>query len=213
MIRIASIQVGKVVSGGDEDTRDVTKRWWSSAFDKRAVDGPVSVGPLGITGDEVADHKHHGGVDKAMLCYSLGSYQMWHDEHPELGMGPGGLGENLTIEGQDETSVSIGDRYRVGTCEIEVSQPRQPCWKIARRWGVKSLTKEVGQTGRSGWYVRAIVGGEINTGDKLELISRPNPTWSIARANDILFGREKDPQVTDQLKNLAELSSEFKKDL
>ncbi|KAA1261298.1 6-N-hydroxylaminopurine resistance protein [Rubripirellula obstinata] len=213
MTRIASIQIGKIVSGGDPTTRDVTHRWWSSAFDKRSIAGPVSVGPMGIVGDEVADKKHHGGVEKAMLCYGLSHYQWWNQKHPELEMGPGGLGENLTIQDQDETSVCIGDRYRVGSCEIEVSQPRQPCWKIARRWGVKSLTKEVGQSGYTGWYVRVMVAGQISTGDELVLQSRPNPSWSIARANDILFGREKDPHAVGQLKELPELSHEFKKDV
>jgi MOSC domain-containing protein YiiM len=213
MIRIASVQIGKVVSGGDPDTRDVTQRWWSSAFVKRAVDGPVCVGPMGIVGDEVADQVHHGGLEKAMLCYSLDHYQWWKQKYPELEMGPGGLGENLTIQGQDETNACIGDRYRVGSCEIEVSQPRQPCWKIARRWGVKLLTKDVGQSGYTGWYVRVIVAGKINAGDEVMLISRPNPKWSIARANDIRFGREKDAKAAVQLKELPELSAAFKNDV
>ncbi len=210
MMRVASIQVGKVVTEGDPRARGITQKRWTSAFDKRPVDGAVALGSLGMEGDQVADPVHHGGVDKAILCYAVTHYAHWKTEHPDLAMRPGGMGENLTIEGQDETTVCVGDRYKVGPCEFQVSQPRQPCWKIARRWGVKSLTREVAQTGRTGWYVRVIQGGKISTGDPIELRERPHPTWSIARANDILLGREVGAEAVIELMNLAELAQAYK---
>lgn len=211
MMRVVSIQVGKVVTGGDPNTRDVTKKWWASAFEKRPVEGSVIVGPMGIDGDEVADHKHHGGVDKAVLCYAMTHYAAWSELHPELQMGPGGFGENLTIQGQDEASVCVGDRYRLGSAEIEISQPREPCWKIARRWGVKSLVKEVAQTGRSGWYARITLAGTIAAGDELILKHRPHPDWSVARAGQALI--ERDADAAESLKSLPELSDAFKESL
>ncbi len=213
MIRIDSIQIGRIVTEGDPETRDVTTRLWTSAFDKRPITGPIEITSMGVVGDAVADKKHHGGVDKAILCYASDHYQKWADEVPELGMSAGGMGENLTLSGIDETTACIGDRFNVAGCELQVCQPRQPCWKISRRWSDKTLTKRVAQTGRSGWYVRVLRGGTINVGDEWTLSHRPNPTWTVARVNDVLVGREVDRIAAMELMNVPELSDEWKKDM
>lgn len=210
MITIDSIQVGKVVTEGDAATRDLNTRLWTSAFRKTAVHSAVTVNELGIEGDEVADTTNHGGPDKAILCYASIHYQAWADEHPELVFATGGFGENLTLGGVTEAEVCIGDRLKSGQCELEISQPRQPCWKISRRWQTKTMTKEVTQTGRTGWYVRVIANGMLAPGAKLELAQRPNPDWSVARANDVLYSRESDRMSVHQLMNLPQLSQEWK---
>ncbi len=209
MITIESIQLGKVVTEGDPSSRDAMSRQWTSAFRKTFVDGAVSVNELGLIGDQVADRKNHGGPEKAILCYAGVHYRSWAEEHPELEFSAGGFGENLTLGGVTESDVCIGDRFRSGECVLEVSQPRQPCWKIARRWQTKSMTKEVTQTGRTGWYVRVITGGSLASGSELELISRPNADWTIARANDVLYGREVDRMAVHALMHLPELSREW----
>ena len=219
---IRSIQVGRVVTEGDPESREVTTRLWSSAFRKTPVTHPVQMTPMGIVGDEVANTRDHGGVDKAVLCYSLEHYTTWPQEHPELldqmeldrlGLGafePGAFGENLTLSSQSESNVCIGDRYAIGDGEIEVSQPRQPCWKIARRWGMKWLPKEVGQKGRTGWYVRVTRSGMIQAGNQLTLVSRPHPRWTVSRANDVLMGREVDRMAVIELMSLRELADAWK---
>ena len=211
--RIKSIQIGCVISEGNPDSRDIVDRTWTTGFYKRPIAGSARVTTLGIVGDSVADTRLHGGPNKAILCYAAAHYAVWAVDHPQLNMGAGALGENLTIDGADENSVCIGDRYELGTCRVEVSQPRQPCWKIARRWGVKTLTKEVAQTGRTGWYVRVIQAGSITADQPLELTDRPNPTWSVARLNDIMFGREIDRMAVDELMGIAELSESWKSDI
>ncbi|MFK8115168.1 MAG: MOSC domain-containing protein, partial [Rubripirellula sp.] len=120
---------------------------------------------------------------------------------------------NLTLTNVDESTVCIGDRYAIGGCEIEVSQPRQPCWKISRRWSVKTLTKEVTQTGRTGWYLRVLAEGVIETGQTLELLDRPNPDWSVSRANDVMFGRESDRMAVFELMQLKELAESWRGDI
>ena len=215
MIKIHSIQVGQVITEGDPDSRDVTDRLWTSAFNKQPVSGSVKVSRVGIIGDAVADTRAHGGPDKAMLCYARSHYRAWMVEHPELAVSNGeiaggSMGENLTINGADESDVCIGDIYDAGGCRLQVSQPRQPCWKISRRWGVKTLTKEVTQTGRTGWYVRVLDEGELQTGDVWRLIDRPNPSWSIQRANDLKFGRVTDQPARNELMNLSELAEGWK---
>jgi MOSC domain-containing protein YiiM len=213
LITIESIQLGVVRSAGDPQARDVLQRPWTTGFYKLPVSGPVTVGPLGIEGDAVADTKHHGGVDKAILCYAAAHYKDWSIEHPELPMGPGALGENLTVGGANETDICIGDRYQVGSCIFQVSQPRQPCWKISRRWGIKTLTKEVAQTGRTGWYLRVIEAGQLDVGDSFALLDRPQPNWPVSRANDVMFGRLADRLAVIELMNLPELAQAWRADI
>ncbi|NND98694.1 MAG: MOSC domain-containing protein [Pirellulaceae bacterium] len=205
--------MGQVVTEGDPESNQISDRRWTTGFYKKPVDAHVTVETLGIVGDAVADTRHHGGPDKAILCYAAEHYQNWVAEHPELPMSGGALGENLTIAGVTETDICIGDRFAVGSCQVQVSQPRQPCWKISRRWGVKTLTKEVTQTGRTGWYVRVLQTGELSPGDELRLLDRPHPDWPVARANDVMFGRENDRMAVFQLMNLPELAPAWKADI
>ena len=214
---IASIQIGRVRSEGDPHSHSPTTRLWTSAFDKRPLSDPelagrpLRVGPLGIEGDEVADTIHHGGVDKAILCYAAGHYPGWRRRHPEIDWQPGAFGENLTLTEIDETTVCIGDRFASDHCLFEVSQPRQPCWKISRRWGIKTLTKTVAQTGHTGWYVRVLQGGLLTVGETLTLLDRVHPDWTIARANDVMFHREVDYRASHELMNLRELAEAWKR--
>ena len=212
-ITIQSIQVGRLVSEGDPGSKDLLERHWTTGFYKTPVQGPIKMTRLGLVGDAVADTKHHGGPDKAVLCYAASHYELWAAEHPQLRMTAGALAENLTLTGVDESRVCIGDRFRVADCEIEVSQPRQPCWKIARRWGVKTLTKEVTVSGRTGWYVRVVQEGTIDVGQPLELLDRPNPEWSVARANNVLFGRESDRLAVIELMSVKELAEAWRESI
>jgi MOSC domain-containing protein YiiM len=213
LVTIHSIQVGKVRSEGELGSRDPLRRHWTTGFYKLPVMGPVNVGPVGIDGDFVADTVNHGGPDKAILCYAGSHYLDWNSEYPDLQMGPGALGENLTIDGVTEADVCIGDRYQAGTCQFQVSQPRQPCWKISRRWGVKTLIKEVAKTGRTGWYLRVLQPGQLNANDEFRLQHRPHPEWSVARANDVLFGRLVDRLAVIELMNLSELADDWRRSI
>ncbi len=218
MITIESIQIGRVMTEGDPDSRDITDRQWTTAFYKQPVSGLVQVRTLGIAGDSVADTRFHGGADKAILCYAASHYESWAQEYPNLKMGGqeisgGAMAENLTIAGVTESEICIGDVFKVGSCTLQVSQPRQPCWKISRRWGDKTLLKAVTQSGRTGWYVRVIDEGDIRAGSELKLLERPNESWTIARANDVMFGREVDQLAFFELMNLRELADAWKADL
>lgn len=160
-----------------------------SAIAKRPVNGPVAAGPLGLAGDEQADLAVHGGVDKAIHHYPRDHYPAWAADladHPLLSM-PGAFGENLSTTGLTETDVCIGDRFRIGTALVEISQGRQPCWKLDHRFGLRGVMARVVETGRSGWYYRVIEPGTIGEGDAVDLADRPHPEWTVARTFRVLI--------------------------
>lgn len=191
---IVMLLVGIPRSMGTEGATDPMDRPWRSGIYKEPVVGPVWLGKTNLTGDGQADLKHHGGPDKAVLVYPAAHYNAWQRELGRPDLTYGGLGENFTVENQDETTVCIGDTYRVGEALVQVSQPRQPCWKPARRWRVKDLAFRMQVEGRTGWYFRVLKEGHVQEGDHLVLEERPFPQWTIARANEIMHrGRgEKD---------------------
>jgi MOSC domain-containing protein YiiM len=213
MPTIVSIQVGQPTTYVDEAAADGKGRSWTTAFFKSAVEGSVRVGPLGVAGDQQADLKNHGGADKAVLAYSVDHYAYWrkHLKLPEMPFG--GFGENLTIAGLDETKVCIGDQWRAGTMLFEVSQPRQPCWKMGRRWKIPDLPKQVIANGRSGWYLRVLQEGELAAGTAMELVSRPHGNWTVSRANRLFYHESENVAGLEELVGLAELSAAWKEEI
>ncbi|WAH42615.1 MOSC domain-containing protein [Alicyclobacillus fastidiosus] len=206
MRQIVSIQVGQVKSylmHGEQ----AGEKTWKTAFDKRPVATPVIVARSGVDGDAQADRKHHGGPDKAVLMYANKHYGAWTQEFVHLDLGPGGFGENLTVEGMTEESVCVGDVYRIGHLVVEVSQPRIPCWKISERWREATLTDRVRATGWTGWYVRVREPGVISAHDGIELIDRPYPKLNVSTLNGVLFHRvEKSPALLQQLQQCDALA-------
>ncbi|KTE40718.1 MULTISPECIES: MOSC domain-containing protein [unclassified Sphingopyxis] len=162
----------------------------ASAISKTPVAGPQHVGLLGIAGDEQADLSVHGGSDKAIHHYPRDHYGWWAATlgGHELLETPGAFGENVSTAGLVETEACIGDLYRLGSALVEISQGRQPCWKLGHRFGVAIVPATVVTTRRSGWYYRVIEEGAVAAGDALELVERPLPEWSVERVFGLLIG-------------------------
>jgi MOSC domain-containing protein YiiM len=208
-----SIQVGTPTSYGSDDAPDVHDKSWTTGFFKTPIEGPVFVGSTNLAGDSQADLKHHGGVDKAVLAYSADHYPKWRDELGIPNMPFGAFGENLTISGLSEAFVCIGDIFRIGQVTFEVSQPRQPCWKLARRWRMHDLVKLVVSNGRTGWYLRVLEEGWIEARMPVVLIDRPNPEWPIARANQILHHMRTNLPLTLGLAEVSGLADSWVEEL
>jgi len=204
-----SVQVGTPKSYGFEDAVDTHDKPWTTGFFKTPIEGPVFVGTTNLAGDGQADLKNHGGVDKAVLAYSADHYPKWRRELSLPDMPSGAFGENLTIAGLSEESVCIGDVFHIGTVTFEVSQPRQPCWKLARRWRMHELLGLVVRNGRSGWYLRVLEEGWIEAQMPVTLIERPNPAWPITRANEILHHRQTDLRLTLELASVPGLANSW----
>ncbi|RYD35876.1 MAG: MOSC domain-containing protein, partial [Verrucomicrobiaceae bacterium] len=186
---------------------------WQTGFYKEPVTDPCWLGYEGFRSDEQADRRFHGGPEKAVCVYSSEHYPYWLGELGIPELTHGGFGENLTIQNLTESEVCIGDRFSLGEAEVQVSQPRQPCWKLARRWQVKDLALRVEQTGFTGFYFRVRRHGHVRAGDRLELIERPFPQWSIARCNEIMHHLKQDAVVAGDLAHCPLLSSSWKDSL
>ncbi|MCC8535918.1 MOSC domain-containing protein [Xanthomonas axonopodis pv. poinsettiicola] len=174
--------------------RDFSRPGTRSAIDKRAVPGPVRVGIDGLDGDEQGDRRVHGGPDKAIHHYPRDHYAAWRSElgaHALL-EAAGAFGENLSSRGLTEAEVCLGDRFALGTAVVEVSQVRQPCWKLSDRFGVRDMARRVQDTGRTGWYYRVLQPGVVAAGDTLALQERPHPHWSLSRLQQLLYARAVD---------------------
>ncbi|RPI50848.1 MAG: MOSC domain-containing protein [Acidobacteria bacterium] len=162
---------------------------WTSGIHKAPVSGPVRLALENLEGDGQADLMVHGGPDKAICVYSADHYPLWREELGVAECGPGWFGENFSVTGQTESTVAIGDTYRVGTAVVQVSQPRAPCWKLGRRWNRLDMPKIVVGSGRTGWYLRVLETGTVECGETLTLLDRPYPQWTIAIVNDVAYSR------------------------
>lgn len=196
MTTLAHLLVGAVAPLGP--TRE------PSGIDKRPVEGPLRLGSLGFTGDAQGDSKYHGGPDKAVHHYPRQHYRQWQDEVGALPLlaRPGAFGENLSAEGLDETTVAVGDVFRLGTALVAVSQGRQPCWKLNARFGVADMGRRVQDSGRTGWYYRVIEEGLVAAGDAFVLVDRPTPQWPVSRLWHTLYV---DCLNVDELQAMASL--------
>lgn len=210
---VRSIQVGLPRQAGSPRAADAMDRRWTSGIWKEAVQGPVWCGRTNLEGDGQADLRVHGGLEKAVLAYSGAHYPHWRTELALPGMGPGGFGENLTVEGLTERDVCIGDTVAIGGAVLQLSQPRGPCWKLARRWRMPELAALTQRSGRTGWYYRVLVEGEIAPGQRIALVERPHPEWTVARANTVMYDLRDDVAATLSLAALPLLALSWRRTL
>ncbi|MBI1388828.1 MAG: MOSC domain-containing protein [bacterium] len=209
---LISIQAGRIESHGSEFAANPLEKKWISAIVKSPVSGDVKVTRLGLEGDEQADKKHHGGPDKALLAYPAEHYDYWRREYPERNWIFGGFGENLTLTGFTEESVCIGDVFRLGgKVIVQASEPRQPCYKLARRWNWKEMAEVVMKNGYSGWYFRVLEEGVIKAGAAVERIDHPYPEWNTAYVNFIIRHVGDDFDRAERLSQCPPLSESLRR--
>jgi MOSC domain-containing protein YiiM len=210
---LVAIHVGRPRTLGNEAAIDPLEKAWTSAIFKHPAPGPVVIHADSVEGDEQADPSAHGGPDKAICVYPADHYPRWRSELGLTDMAPGAFGENFTIAGLTEDGVCIGDRWSIGTIVVEVSQPRQPCWKLARRWRRKDFAQEVIAAGRTGWYFRVVRPDVVTTGVRCALVARPHPEWTIEAANRVMHGRPHDRAAVGRLAAVELLSESWKRTL
>ncbi|CAN5773156.1 MOSC domain-containing protein [soil metagenome] len=197
---VVSIQIGRIAPLGSSGV--------PSGFVKLAVEGPIEVRTLGLAGDEQADLTVHGGPDKAVYFYPSEHYDPWRRDVPRhaAALVPGAFGENLTTLGFAESTIAIGDVLEIGSSVMQVTQPRQPCFKLGLRFADNTLGRTMLRTGRTGWYARVLQNGVIHAHDGIRIVRRPSPEWTITRFNEFLVRRSASSTDLNELVDLEGLA-------
>jgi len=155
---------------------------------KDSVNHPIFLGVTDVMGDVVYDRKHHGGIDQAVYAYSVKHYDYFKEFHPELDWQLGMFGENLTLDDLDETSIRVGDTFKVGETILEVTKPRQPCKTLGVRFNDMKIVKQFWNSSFSGVYFKVLQTGFVKTGDVFEQTKSCPENPTIAE----VFAKKKD---------------------
>ena len=183
----------------------------TSAISKKAVIGRQKIDEFGLLKDEQADLENHGGLDKAIHHYPADHYAKWIAEGEILtGTIPAAFGENISTLGLTELTLCIGDKLRLGGAVVQISQGRQPCWKVSEYTQNKKMAYLFQKTSRTGWYYRVLDGGDVNRGDHATLIERTQPDWSVARVTSARLSRKVSQADAEVLACLPELAEDWR---
>ncbi len=160
----------------------------------------------GLEGDEQGDRKNHGGPEKALHHYAADHYSWLRANLPSPASErclPGAFGENLVSEGITERDICVGDIFQLGGAVIEVSQPRQPCWRLNQYFGISDMSQRLQNSLRTGWYYRVLQPGQITVNDKLHFQDRPLPEWTLHRILELLYKDTMNRQALTALSRLT----------
>ncbi len=199
----------KSLNAGVIDTYTCGKKVYQSAINKQAVDGLIYLSKLGLVGDEQA-YEFHGGENKALCLYSYDHYEFWRPKFKNM-VETALFGENLTVVGLTEDQAHIGDIFALGEAIIQISEPRNPCYKLAAKYELPSLIKQVRTTGYTGFLLRVLKEGEVSAKDPMILIE-PNPQKiSVSLVNDVKFHDCFNEEKVNRVLQVEELSESFRK--
>ncbi|MBK4216957.1 MOSC domain-containing protein [Paracoccus caeni] len=184
-----------------------------SGIVKRPVAEALHLGPEGFETDEQADRRVHGGPEKAVHHYPRDHYSAWRDDLGPLPVlrEPGAFGENLSTYGLTEDDVAVGDIFRLGEALIQVSQGRQPCWKLNHRFGVPDMARRVQGTGRTGWYYRVLQTGMVAPDDRMTRIDRLAPDWTLRRLWHVMYVDRLNRDALEQIAALDVLAEGWRR--
>lgn len=210
---IDQIRVGKPQTLGRKDAQHPMDREWTTGIVKHAVKGRIWAGKTNLQGDGQGDRKNHGGEEKAIFAYPVFHYVYWQKKLQRKDFTIGAFGENLAVSHMIEADLCIGDVFQIGDSLVQVSQPRRPCWRPARRWKIKDLSIQIQQQGLTGWYFRVLQEGWIQAGNILRLNERPFPQWTVARCNDVMHHRKEDLELASRLASCELLAPSWRRSL
>jgi MOSC domain-containing protein YiiM len=204
-MKIIGLYLGKLSNIGEKRS--------PTGIYKQSVE-QVSVDELGIIGDIQADKRFHGGPEKALHQYALYSYEKIIKRYPLLHKQakPGMIGENLSATDMNEHNVCIGDIYKVGSCVLQVSSPRIPCWKIDAKFKQPDLNQFISQHRLNGWYYRVLQAGNITLNNAFLLQQRPNTSITVDTMLKVIYGKA-EALIVDVATNAIGLDPEWQKRL
>ena len=188
-MKIISTNIAKpttIIWNGKEETTGIYKM---------PTDKPIYLGKECVKEDEVSDRKVHGGEFKACYLFSADHYGYWKTLYPDLNWNWGMFGENLTVSGFDEIQILIGNIYKVGNALVQITQPREPCFKFGVKFGNQNVLKQFIEHGYPGTYLRVLEEGTVKTGDDFKIIESAQNSLSVFDFFKLLFAKEKNQMV------------------
>ena len=186
-MKIISTNIGKPTTfiwKGKEETTGIYKK---------PTDKPIFLTKNDVLGDEVSNRLNHAGFYKACYIFAAEQYPYWKGLYPDLDWSWGMFGENLTVSGFDEREVYLGDTYKLGEALVQVSQYREPCYKLGHKFGTQAVLKQFIQHGFGGTYLSILEEGYVNVNDTFTLVERPESSITVAQLFRLIFAKEKDP--------------------
>ncbi|MED2011059.1 MOSC domain-containing protein [Brevibacillus borstelensis] len=205
-MQLVSINVGKpqtVMHNGKEVS---TAIWKYPVTDRRFLDWEQ------LDGDGQADRRFHGGKDKALMVYSYDHYSFWEEKLGQE-LAPGAFGENVTVRGLDESTVSIGDIFQLGEAVVQVSQPRQPCFKLDVRLQRSDMVSLIQQTGYSGFYMRVLETGMIGQDMEFRLLEKSSHNVTVSFINQIKYHKKDNLEAIRRILAVKELADSWRPSL
>ncbi|MEM7221970.1 MAG: MOSC domain-containing protein [Pseudomonadota bacterium] len=183
-----------------------------SAIGKRATEAVLRLEENGFLEDSQADLTVHGGPEKAVHHYAAEHMAHWRRIFPEKAAQflPGCFGENISTIGLNEQNLCLGDVLTMGSARVQITQGRQPCWKLSAHTGIEQMAARFQLSGRTGWYYRVLESGEVQAGDQLRLAERPHPDWPLERVIKARFDPRLDPDDARALAGLPALSESWR---
>ena len=167
---------------------------WTSIF-KESMNGPVMINKLNLTGDSQADLSVHCGPDKAVYGYPSKHYEYWREQVAGAKLSCGAFGENLTTEGLSESTLCIGDRLKIGSAVLVVTQPRMPCYKLNLRFGRDDMIERFLVSERTGFYLSVLQTGDVSAGSKIEILQRDPNRVSVTDVVRLYLGYTRDIEL------------------
>ncbi len=183
----------------------------STGIFKYPTSSPLVLEKETVVNDSIADRRVHGGIHKACYLFSVKHYPYWKNRYQNLEWNWGMFGENLSVTEMDETQIRIGDIYKIGSALVQISQPREPCFKLGVRFGTQQILKEFIEYGFPGTYVKVLEEGQVSSGDNLSLVKPSDNLLTVHQFFQLLYAKKKDEKVLKlATENLA--LPEYKRD-
>ncbi|UOB16936.1 MOSC domain-containing protein [Abyssalbus ytuae] len=179
---------------------------------KNPTSSPIFLGKDDVKDDNVIDRKYHGGADKACYLFSADKYGYWKQLYPDLNWNWGMFGENITIEGFDETQINIGDVLKIGDAVVQISQPREPCYKLGIKFNTQKVLKDFISLALPGAYVRVLIEGNVSIGNEVIVLERGTSNLTLQKVFNYLYKDTASHTLISAIENKY-LAESFKKDL
>ncbi len=178
---------------------------------KYPTEKPLYLSKDDVKGDTVIDRVHHAGINKACYLFSADYYPYWKNLYPDMEWDWGMFGENLTVQGLEESKIKVGNMYRLGSALVQISQPREPCYKLGIRFGTQDILRQFIAHNHPGTYVKILEEGQVAAGDALILVKESENALTVKDFYELIFAKEKNKELLTLFMN-NDAVPQYKKD-